>query len=38
MNNGGVNQNYILGSNLLSIIAPQNSKDEELEIKIDTNF
>ncbi len=28
----------MLGSNLLSVIAPQNSKDEEVEIKIDTNF
>ena len=35
---GGVNPNYIIGSNLLSIIAPQNEKDEEIEIKIDTNF
>ncbi len=35
---GGVNPNYVLGSNLLSVIAPQNSKDEEVEIKIDTNF
>ena len=33
-----VNPNYILDSNLLSNIAPQNSKDEEVEIKIDTNF
>lgn len=35
---GGVNPNYILGSNLLSVIAPPNPKDEEVEIKIDTNF
>ena len=35
---GGVNPNYVLGSNLLSIIAPPNPKDEEVEIKIDNNF
>jgi len=33
-----MNPNYILGSNLLSIIAPPNPKDEEVEIKIDNNF
>ena len=35
---GGVNPNYVLGSNLLSVIAPPNPKDEEVEIKIDTNL
>ena len=35
---GGVNPNYILGSNLLSVIAPPNPKDEEVEIPIDSNF
>ena len=33
-----MNPNYVLGSNLLSIIAPPNPKDEEVEIKIDNNF
>ena len=35
---GGVNPNYVLGSNLLSVIAPPNPKDDEVEIKVDTNF
>ena len=35
---GGVNPNYILGSNLLSVIAPPNPKDEEVEIPIESNF
>ena len=35
---GGVNPNYVLGSNLLSIIAPPNPKDEEIEIPIDLQF
>ena len=35
---GGVNPNYVLGSNLLSVIAPPNPKDEEVEIPIDSNF
>ena len=29
---GGVNPNYVLGSNLLSIIAPPNPKDEEFDL------
>ena len=35
---GGVNPNYILGSNLLSVIAPPNPKDEEVEIPIESDF
>ena len=35
---GGVNPNYVLGSNLLSVIAPPNPKDDEVEIKVDSNF
>ena len=35
---GGVNPNYVLGSNLLSVIAPPNPKDEEVEMPIDSNF
>lgn len=35
---GGVNPDYVLGSNLLSLIAPPNPNDEEVEIKVETNF
>ena len=35
---GGVNRNYTIGSNLLSIIAPPNPKDEQIEIPIDTDY
>lgn len=35
---GGVNPNYVFGSNILYAIAPPNPKDEEVEIKIDQNF
>ena len=35
---GGVNPNYILGSNLLSVIAPPNPKEEEVEIPIESKI
>ena len=35
---GGVNPNYTLGSELLSIIAPPNPKDEQVDIPIDTDY
>ena len=31
----GLNPNYIISSNLLSIISHQNEKNEEMEIKIE---
>ena len=35
---GGVNPDYVLGSNILSILAPQNPRDEQVEIFVETDF
>lgn len=35
---GGINPNYVFGSELLSVIAPENPNDETVEIAIDNGF
>lgn len=35
---GGVNSDYVFGSELLSHIAPPSTSDETVEIKVDRNF
>lgn len=35
---GGVNPNYVFGSELLSVIAPPSEADETVKITVDTNF
>ena len=35
---GGINPNYVFGSELLAYIAPPSTKDETVEIKVDRNF
>lgn len=35
---GGVNSDYVFGSELLSHIAPLGTSDETVEIKVDRNF
>lgn len=35
---GGVNPDYTLGSDILAVLAPQNPKDEQIEIPIDKNY
>ena len=35
---GGMNPNYVLGAELLSVIAPPSSQDEMIKIDVPTNF